>query len=131
MKVMSFNCRGLVGPPKRLASKSVVSLEHPDVILFQETLGGWDEVKLKLERWFSGRHFEALDVKGRSGGLAVGWDERSVKVLNLWGMESVLGMTVSALDLGEEFNIMNNYGPYQARIPFWDDFFSENVTKGD
>jgi len=131
MKVMSFNCRGLVGPPKKSALRRVVSLECPDVLLLQETLGVGEEVRMKLEIWFSRWHFEALDVKGRSGGLVVGWDERKVKVLNLWGMDSVLGMITSALDLEEVFMIMNIYGPYLDRVSFWEAFFSKNISKGD
>jgi len=112
MKVMSFNCRGLAGPPKRSAHKRVVSLECPDILFLQETLGGGDEVKRILEKWFLGWLFEALDVKGKSGGLVVGWDLNWAKVSNIWGMDSVLGLTTLALDLGEEFNLINIYGPY-------------------
>ena len=53
MKIMSFNCRGLVGPLKRPALRWVVDLEHPDVIMLQETLGVGDVVKGKPESWFS------------------------------------------------------------------------------
>ena len=68
-------------------------MEHPDVLLLQETLGVGEVVKCRLEIWFSRWNFEPLDVRGHSGGLAVGWNVRMVKVLNLWGMELVLGMT--------------------------------------
>jgi exonuclease III len=54
MKLMTFNCRGLVGPLKRPSLKRVVNLEHPDVILLQETLGKGEEVKSRLEGMFSG-----------------------------------------------------------------------------
>ena len=39
MKIMSFNCRGLAGPGKNTALMRVLSLEHPDVLMLQETLG--------------------------------------------------------------------------------------------
>ena len=76
-------------------------------------------VKARLEGWLLGWTFEMLDVRGRSGGLAVGWNERKIKPLNFWGMESVLGLNFQSLELGEAFNIFNIYGPYQDRIPFW------------
>ena len=50
--------------------------------------------------------------------LVVAWNERTVKSLNSWGMELVLGLNLLALDLGEIFIIFNIYGPYLNRIPF-------------
>ena len=44
MKIMSFNYWGLAGPHKRLAIKRVVGLEHPNILLLQETLGVGDVV---------------------------------------------------------------------------------------
>lgn len=131
MNIMSFTYRGLAGPLKKIALRRVVSLERPDVLLLQETLGVREVVRKKLECWFLGWHFEALYVKGRSGGLAVRWDERRVKLLNIWGMDSIMGMTISALDIEEVFLIMNVYGPYLDRVPFWENFLSKEISKGD
>ena len=52
MKLISFNCHGLVGPHKRSALKRVVGLEHPDILLLQETVGVGDVVKARMEIWF-------------------------------------------------------------------------------
>ena len=92
---MSFNCRGLAGPKKKSAFKRVIALEHPDVILLQETLGLGDIIKDRLENWLAGWTFVTLDVRGRSGGLAVGWKLSAAKLINSWGMESVLGVELS------------------------------------
>ena len=89
MKIMSFN---VVGPHKRTTLKRVVNLEHPDILLLHETLGVGDVIKDRLESWFLGWVFAVLDARGRSGGLAIGWKEASVKAINLWGMDSVLGL---------------------------------------
>ena len=83
MKVLSFNCKGLVCPHKRSALRQVVELYQPEIILLQETLGEGLEVKTKVESWFGGWCFETLDGRGRSGGLAIGWNTRCVKVLNV------------------------------------------------
>jgi len=120
MKIMSFNCRGLAGPIKKSAFRRVLTLEHPDVILLQETLGIGDEIKTRLECWLPGWVFVTLDVRGRSGGLAVGWNERHVKMLNSWGMESAIGMHFLGLEPGENFTVVNIYGPYINRIPLWE-----------
>ena len=70
---MSFNCRGLAGPKKKSALLRVITLDHPDVILLQETLGESSIIKERLESWLPGWSFVTLDVRGRSGGMAVGW----------------------------------------------------------
>ena len=75
MKLMSFNYRGLVGAHKRSTLKRVVGLEHPDVLLLQETLGVGDEVQSRLESCFLGWDFTTLNVRGHSGVLEIGWNE--------------------------------------------------------
>ena len=96
----------------------MVDVEHPDILLLQETLGGGDVIKEKLESWFFGWNFVTLDVRGHSGGLAMGWDTHVVRALNLWGMDLVLGMTVQGLDHRDPVDVFNIYGPYINRIPF-------------
>ena len=131
MKILSFNCRGLVGPQKISALQRVVKVDKHDIILLQETLGVGSEVKTKLESWFGGWCFETLDVRGRSGGLAIGWNIRSVKVLNVWGMDSVLGISIKALEHVDTFDVINIYGPYLNIIPFWDTIFNHSLLRGE
>ena len=131
MKIMSFNCRGLAGPLKIPTLRWVVELEHPDVMLLQETLGVGDVIKAKLESWFLGWKFVTLDVRGRSGGLAMGWNTRMVKALNIWGLDSVLGMTLQGLDQGAPMDVFNIYGPYLNHIPFWENIFNLDMFRGD
>ena len=131
MKIMSFNCRGLAGPLKRPALRRVIDIEHPDVLLLQETLGEVDAIKRKLEGMLLGWVFECLDVRGRSGGLATRWNPKTVKLGNVWGMELVLGCTLTSTDIGEEITLLNIYGPYQDRIPFWEALFNKDCIKGN
>jgi len=131
MKIMSFNCRGLAGPLKRPALRRVLDLEHPDVLMLQETLGEMEAVKSKLEGMLPGWVFHCLDVRGRSGGIATGWNPRTVKAENVWGMDSVLGCSFLSSDIGEEITLLNIYGPYQDRIPFWEKVFSLECLKND
>ena len=118
MKIMSFNCRGLAGPKKKSSFKRVLTLEHPDVILLQETLGLGDIIKEILEIWMAGWSFVTLDVRGRSGGLAVGWKQSEAKLMNSWGRDSVLGVELLSTDLGTILSVINVYGPYLNRAPF-------------
>jgi len=131
MKIMSFNCRGLAGPKKKSAFMRVLTLEHPDVILLQETFGLGDVIKEKLESWLGGWSFVTLDVRGRSGGLAVGWKLNVAKLITSWGMNSVLGVELLSSDLGSSITVINIYGPYVNRIPFWDSILQDPLFGGD
>jgi len=131
MKIMSFNCRGLAGPLKRPALRRVIDLEHPDILMLQETLGEMEAVKSKLEAMMPGWVFHCLDVRGRSGGIATGWNPRTVKIVNVWGMDSVLGCSLFSSDIGEEITLLNIYGPYQDRVPFWEKIFNLDLLKND
>ena len=64
MKILSFNCRGLAGLVKKSAFVRVLTLEHPDVILLQETLGVGEVIKEKLVNWLPGWCFLTLDANG-------------------------------------------------------------------
>ena len=68
-----------------------------------------------------------MDVRGHSGGLEIGWNAKNIKVLNVWGMELVLGLTFKAMELGDIYNVVNIYGPYLNRISFWDNLFNNSL----
>ena len=104
----------------------MVELDRPDVMLLQETLGVGEETKASLESWFGVWIFETLDVRGRSGGLASGWNAR-----NVWGMDSVLGMSFKAMELVDIYNVVNIYDPYLDRIPFWEKLFNNSLMRGE
>ena len=72
-----------------------------------------------------------LDVWGRLGGLAMGWNTRVVKALNIWAMDCVLRMTLQGLDQGVPMDVFNIYGPYLNRIPFWDNIFNLDLFRGE
>ena len=44
MKWLSFNCRWLASPTKRLALKRLLEVEKVDAILLQETLGDFEHI---------------------------------------------------------------------------------------
>lgn len=66
-----------------------------------------------------GWHFQGLDVVGRSGGLAMGINPKTIEVISSWGGKGFLGMDVFAGDLGKNICIMNIYAPNQNRLEFW------------
>ena len=64
-------------------------------------------------------------------GLDIGWNTSCIKVLNVWGMDLVLGITIKALDLEDTFDVIDIYGPYLNRIPFWDTIFNHSLFRGE
>ena len=131
MKIRSLNCRGLAGPQKRSVLRRVVDLDHPDILMLQETMGVGVDIKVRLEIWFRGWIFETLDVKGCSGGLPIGWNARIVSALNVWVMDSILGLSFKALEMVGNFDVVNIYGPYLNRIPFSEKIFYCSLLRGE
>eukprot|EP00253_Pinus_taeda_P027637 PITA_27637 len=63
--------------------------------------------------------FLASDASGRSGGLAIGINPRTIRLDSSWGGQGFLGADIFSADLGVAFRIVNVYGPCQHREPFW------------
>jgi exonuclease III len=66
MKILSFNCRGLVNPNKKSSLRRLVEQCSPDVILLQETLGENLAVVKILESLLLGWMFTAVDAREHS-----------------------------------------------------------------
>jgi len=105
MKVLSFNCRGVASPSKKIALQRLVESTQLDIMMIQETLGDANLITPLLEILFKGWKFLGFDGKGCSVGLAIGWHIRSAKLLNSRGFYLGLGMIVCVEDLGRCFHI--------------------------
>lgn len=119
MKCLSFNCRGLASAPKKLSLQGLFEVEQPDIILLQETLGPAENVTLSLQvlapRWKS----MAIDAIGRSGGLAIGYNPRTIRIDASWGGFGFMGIDSFSSELGKSLRILNIYGPCHQRETFW------------
>ena len=124
MIVLSYNCRGLASPHKKSSLKRMISLLGPQIILLQETMGLWDLVKEAVESWLPGWAFEAVDAAGKSRGVAIGWMSTMIRCENFWGFHGGIGIEVYSRDIDRVFSVVNIYGLYQERLPFWDRIFS-------
>lgn len=127
MIFLSWKYKGLASKPKKLALKEMVQRYNPDVLMLQETLGMSLEVLSTLSSILPGWHFQALDSFGHSGGLALGFREGRLKLVNLWGMDHALGMEVQSPDFGFPLLILNIYGLCQERLSFWNNLLSKSV----
>eukprot|EP00253_Pinus_taeda_P009046 PITA_09046 len=119
MKCLSFNCRGLASPPKKLALQRLFEVEQPDIILLQETLGHAENVTLSLQALAPKWKFMAFDAIGRSGGLAIGTNPRTLRIEAAWGGLGFLGIDIFSSELGKSLRILNVYGPCHQREFFW------------
>lgn len=80
MRWLSFNCRGLASPAKKLALRRLLDSKLIDIIYLQETLEKADQIIPVLQALKSGWIFHAHDVIGRSGGIALGINPRFIKI---------------------------------------------------
>jgi len=67
-------------------------LNHPTIILLQETMAEEALVTKMLEALIPSCNFIVSNSFGRSRGLAIGWNTRLVKVINSWALDSCLGV---------------------------------------
>jgi len=107
MKTLSFNCRGVLRPSKKISLHRLVESTQPNILMLQETLGDAILVVPLLEKIFKGWNFIKLDAKGHSRGFSMGWRSSSIKIVNSWGFDSRLGMSICVEDIGICFMILN------------------------
>lgn len=74
--------------------------EKLDVIFLQETLGDGDTINNILKSFLPGWTFHTLDVRGRFGGCALGFNNRTTNIDNICGREGGLGAYVISEELG-------------------------------
>lgn len=111
MKCLSFNCRGLASSPKKLALRRLFDSESLDIIFLQETLGEADLISHTLGSLKLGWIFQSLDVIGRSGGLALGYNPRTINLRTSCGGDKFIGMDIFSSELGVDLHTVNVYGP--------------------
>eukprot|EP00253_Pinus_taeda_P013368 PITA_13368 len=136
MKFLSFNCRGIASPPKKLAHGRLLTSNLVDIIFLQETLCSAETLITILNSWMPNWTFHALDATGRSGGISIGFCNKSVDIINIWGDRGYIGADIYASSLETEVHIINIYGPCLDRENFWrrllDSYFlqADNIILG-
>ena len=101
-----------VGDPLQKSSlRHLIDFNRPDVVLLQETLGLNEYVSIILETLLPGWKFIVIDVCGRSGGLASGWNLKSCRCDGMWSFSSSIGLEIFYPHLGKVLTILNVYVP--------------------
>eukprot|EP00253_Pinus_taeda_P010718 PITA_10718 len=117
--MLIIQCRGMASASKKLALQRLFEVEPTDIILLQETLGQAEYIIHSLQSLVPRWNFGALDVVGRSGGLAIGFNPRSIRVDASWGGSGFMGIDVFSTELSKTLRIVNVYGPCYQREHFW------------
>lgn len=131
MKLLSFNCRGLASPPKKLALRLLFESGSVDIIYLQETLGLVDHIILVLHSIKPIWHFQALDIMGQLGGLALGINPCTIHLKASWCGVGFIGMDIFSSELGMELKIFNIYGPCHNKEAFWNHLLSLSIINSD
>jgi len=116
---------------KKLALHRLFDIEPIDMILLQETLGDVDHIYRALLSLKHGWHFHCLYAMGRSRGLAIGYNPRTIKALSAWGGSGFIGMDIFSAELGLNLWIVNIYGPCRQRESFWQHFLNLSIVSLD
>ena len=77
------------------------------------------ELETMLKEW----KFVLVDIKGKSGGLLLGWRFRQFHLINAWVVYSSLCVRLYSIELKLDFCFVNVYGPYVNREYFWNNLF--------
>ena len=129
MKIFSINYRGLANTRKKLSLKRILSIQTPEVILLQETMGSELEVENLLTSITPHYTFTAQSARGHLGLLALGWKKYCIRCTNTWGSSFGLGAQLCWEEININLTVINIYGPYSNRSYFWDSFKKSGIIK--
>lgn len=119
MICLTFNCRGLANPDKRLALKELLAQKPIDILFLQETLGDGISVTSLLNSLLPNWTFITLDAQGRLGGCILGIKNRTTQMINCCSRSGVLGMDINYGNDVLPYSLINVYGPCTNREDFW------------
>ena len=94
MKLLSLNYMDLASTHKKLSIKRMLLVHKLDIVLLQETLGSEVEVKNILSITSPFYTFMAQSPRRHFGGLAIGWNQSSIRCTKYWGVPSRLGIQI-------------------------------------
>jgi len=116
---------------KKLALHRLFDTNFVDIIMLQETLGDADLITRFLESLKPGWNFYSLDAMGRSGGLSIGYNPHTIKVISSWGGLGFIGMDIFLTELGMDLWIISIYRPCHRREDFSSKFLNLSITSYD
>lgn len=125
---ISYKCRGLSNPKKHLALKRLAQDSRCGILFLQGTLFSSDNSARTLQTILPGWIFQGLHANGKSGGLAIGINPSTVKIVSSWGGWGFIGMDIFMGQLGLTLKVINIYAPNQNRMAFWLNLLENNLV---
>ena len=118
MIILSMNIRGVGGAQKLLALRRVCENVRPDILMIQETMVTAEKAIDVFSKVVGSWNISAVDAIGLLGGLLTAWNPKKA---NFVVFKTVAGILLQGryLNGDRELKILNCYGPYQNRIPYW------------
>jgi len=106
------------GGPKFNSPHRLFSVLKPDMVFIQETMTtAWKACKVFL-KLFPGWEVIATDALGRSNGLLCIWNPSICDFKSYVPAAGIL-LIGRIKGIEEELKLLNVYGPYRDREPFW------------
>jgi hypothetical protein len=91
---------------KRNSLNKLLYVHKPKVMLIQESLSKETKVKGLLMVAFPGWNFEVIIIKGRFGGLVLGW-YKYLQSRNISFLPSKICVALYSLEVGIVYNVIN------------------------
>jgi hypothetical protein len=126
MIFLSLNIRGVGGPHKSSAFRSLLARTSPDIILLQETLVDGLKARTFLSKYRPDWHTCSVNSLGSSGGLAAAWDPSMFDLQPFLSCAGLL-LTGTCKWNSQSINLLNVYGPCQNRRTFWQQVESQGL----
>jgi exonuclease III len=122
MKFSSVNIQGLGGRAKKLSLHLIVDINHPDILMIQESMGVCDSFIYELVKLFPGWEFVGVKFVGHSECLVTRW---SMKCKLFISFSICLGILtkIFSMELDHIFVVLYLYGPYDENERFWSRLF--------
>ena len=113
---------------KKRGIKNYSKTHHADVIFIQETMMEVGKVIDFLSSFLNGWDFCQVDSFGKSRGVLTGWT-KMVQVSN--SKVTLEGIMLEGFirEYVKEIRLLNIYGPYNNRKPFWDQLRTEGILQ--
>jgi exonuclease III len=128
MIILSLNAHGVRGAPKIQALKRLVADSKTDILLIQETMCSKGKVVDSFRPWLRDWSFGTSDSVGFSGGLLSAWGPNFNHVSLMITLSSI-SLGVDECALSSSFRIVNIYGPYADKRPFWEGLSNSGILR--
>lgn len=115
MKLISWNIRGLNSPRKGRLLKNMIIQEKPQILFLQETKCNSRVLERTAAKVWPRRLSAAVDSDGASRGLAILWDNQTIRLNNIHANKNFIQATFHIIGTNIHGLLTNVYFPQEAQ----------------